>query len=117
MIKSRIDAILKEYFYDYDSQNFQLGLLSGSVQMTNLHFNNAKINSIFRRDKIPLKLRKGILFNLRMEVSYLNLRLSLFRVDDLCMVFEPAPMQMSGTKKAYPYPDLSKIVKHLLANF
>ena len=116
MIKSRIDNILKEYFYNYKSENLNLGLLSGNVSLNNLYFNTEKINSILKSKNIPLRMEVGLLLDLTLDISYLSLTLNLLSIQDLILVFEPCPENLAGDREDYTKKELFEIIEHLVIN-
>ena len=101
MIKGKIDALLKNYFNNYDESNFELGLMSGSVKLSNLDFNTEKVNRDLDVADVPLKMKLGLLFNLNLKISYLSLKLELLEIENLTLVMEPIPENMSTIDEPY----------------
>jgi hypothetical protein len=51
----------------------KLGLLSGKINLNNLYFNIEEINKNLKTADVPLSMKYGMLSNLNIDISYLNL--------------------------------------------
>lgn len=78
MIKGKIDKVLSQYFTNYESSNLKLGLLSGKINLNNLYFNIDEINKNLAVADVPVSMKYGLLSNLDIDISYLNLQVSTF---------------------------------------
>lgn len=74
MIKSKIDKVLAQYFTNYEKSNLNLGIFSGKINLNNLYFNTDEINKNLADADVPLSMKYGLLSNLNIEISYMNLQ-------------------------------------------
>lgn len=91
MFKGVLENVLNEYFLNYDSSKLNLGIFKGLIELSNLYINCDKINETLELANVPLKLKFGLLSNLKIDVSFLNLQLEQFEIRDLVIVVLPAP--------------------------
>ena len=77
MIKGKLDTILSKYFTNYEQSNLKLGLLSGKINLNNLYFNIDEMNKTFAEADVPVSMKYGLLSNLNIEISYINLQVTL----------------------------------------
>lgn len=78
MFKDKIDKVLSQYFTNYEKSNLDLGIFSGKINLNNLYFNTEEINKNLAKSDIPISMKYGILSNLNIEISYINLQVSGF---------------------------------------
>lgn len=92
MIKGKLDKVLSQYFTNYQKSNLKLGLLSGKINLNNLYFNIEEVNKNLSDADLPVSMKYGLLSNLNIDISYLNLqvKLSPFFTQFLTMVARTA---------------------------
>lgn len=117
MIKDKLDKIFSKYFHNYDKENLEIGYLNGTIKLKNLDFNEEKINKSLEISDSPLRLKKGMLVDLVMDVSYINMRLQLLRIVDAVIVLEPHPDHMSTMDFEYTPKQLNTFMKHMFNNY
>ena len=117
MIKSKIDKLLQDYFYNYNPETLKLGIFSGNITLQDLNFNTQKINEDLKLADIPIRLKVGILSTLKIKISYLNLQLESLSIEDLILVIEPTPEHMSNIEEPHTETQKEQFLTHLLKNF
>lgn len=116
MIKSRVDEVLKKYFNNYDEDNLNVGILSGEVSLKNLDCNITEINREFDVMDLPIKLKYGSVTNLHISISIFKLQLEQIEMENLILVIEPHPDNMSTIDEAYSEDMITKYIVHLINN-
>lgn len=101
MIKGKLDKVLSKYFTNYHKSNLKLGLLSGKINLNNLYFNIEEINKELSAADLPISMKYGLLSNLDIDISYLNLQLELLEIDSLVIVLQPQLDAMSEVETEY----------------
>jgi len=75
-LKSRyLDPVFKEWFLNYNSDQTSVGFIGNNIHLENLVLDCNKINEILKAKNIPLELKFGLLSELNIKISYLNLNL------------------------------------------
>ena len=117
MIKSKIDKLLSAYFYNYDSRNLSLAIFSGRIVLQNLYLNTEKINQDLQLADVPIRLKSGLLSNLKIDISIMNLQLNLLSIDNLILILEPCPEHLSNIEEVHTTEEKNNFMTHLLQNF
>jgi len=63
MIKEKVYEYLKKYINKYligfEQSQLEVAIMSGSIELTNIHLNPVTINRLFEKSKIPFALKAG----------------------------------------------------------
>lgn len=73
MIKKKLHtalkAVLSEFVFGFTDDQLDVGLFSGQVELKDLIIKPDKVNKIFEKENMPIRLKAGMIALIRVKVS------------------------------------------------
>ena len=116
VIKSKQGGFLEQWVVNYKPEQLNVGFLANNFNIKNLILDTDKINEELRKAHQPFELQFGLLSTLKLNISYMNLALELFEIDDLIIVQRSKSENVKFEREKYDEAAKEKHVLHMLKN-
>lgn len=117
LIGSKLNPILQEWCLNYSPDKLNIGLFSGKFSLGDQHLNYPKINQKLADAGMPLKMKFGMMTNIKMSLSYFKLQLELFEIDDLIVVLGPEADNVKWERGDYSPEEKEAHITHMMENY
>lgn len=118
MSKGLLEPTLKKFFSNYDSNNVDISLFKGEVQLNNMFLRKEAINEILSKGNTPFNVVFGMVTKIHIKVSIMGLYIELMEIEDLILVVSPDPTKgQTADSRFFESTMKEELLMHMVKNF